>query len=108
MAARKGLEPPTSGLGNRCSILLSYRAATGALIAEAARFANRGLRRREQSKTPGGEAGRSQSGARGWAQAALFNDLVSMATAASRSMASMAATSRAIRSMADSNSWRSE
>ncbi len=23
-----GLEPPTSGLGNRCSIHLSYRAAT--------------------------------------------------------------------------------
>lgn len=29
LAARRGLEPPTSGLGNHCSILLSYRAAPG-------------------------------------------------------------------------------
>ena len=33
MAAREGLEPPTSALGKRCSILLSYRAATQAVIA---------------------------------------------------------------------------
>ena len=31
VAARRGLEPPTSGLGNRCSILLSYRATRGGL-----------------------------------------------------------------------------
>ena len=34
LAARKGLEPLTFALGKRCSILLSYRAATDAVIAQ--------------------------------------------------------------------------
>ena len=41
-------------------------------------------------------------------QAALIRDLVRRPMAASRSICSMAATSRAMRSRADSYSWRSE
>jgi hypothetical protein len=43
MATRKGLEPLTSGLGNRCSILLSYRAAHRAAIASASGFSQPGF-----------------------------------------------------------------
>ena len=69
---------------------------------------------RLKRETPGreAEAFAYRSGVEGVAQAAaawvFTSDLLSMAMAASRSMRSMAATSRAMRSSADSYSWRSE
>lgn len=102
MAARKGLEPLTFGLGNRCSILLSYRAGW----AQRCHAAGAGAKPRTERKTPG--AGRAsfaslRDAARVQAAAAFTSsDLFSMVMAASRSIRSMAATSRAMRSRADS------
>ena len=81
----------------------------GATASRAAEIAPSGHARTRQRRRSGGLAGVDIiSGPGKGDQAALIRDLVRRPMAASRSICSMAATSRAMRSRADSYSWRSE